>query len=201
MVSPQPSITCWDIIAEDIIEVARDFFIGTPIPRSFTTTSITLIPKDESPQSWSDFRPISLCNVTNKIISKLLYNKIAQALPNLISPSQSGFFPDDFIIFSRSIEEALTKLMHFLDHYEEQSGQQINHSKSYSIPPGKNANLLAHRIKTITGFTMKTLSITYLGAPLYKGNKKEVLYEPLLDKIRSKISGWEQSYLSQGGRL
>ncbi|KAL0298570.1 UNVERIFIED_CONTAM: hypothetical protein Sradi_6516800 [Sesamum radiatum] len=42
--------SCWDIIVEDIIEAARDFFAGTPMPRSFTATSITLIPKVESPQ-------------------------------------------------------------------------------------------------------------------------------------------------------
>ncbi|KAL0386427.1 UNVERIFIED_CONTAM: hypothetical protein Slati_4603900 [Sesamum latifolium] len=73
---------CWEFIARDIYDAVRDFFSGTPMPRSFTATTIVLIPKVDSPQTWNDFRPISLCNVTNKILSKLLYRRISQALRN-----------------------------------------------------------------------------------------------------------------------
>ncbi|KAL0319578.1 UNVERIFIED_CONTAM: hypothetical protein Sradi_5219300 [Sesamum radiatum] len=89
--------TCWDFIAIDIQDTVRDFFCGTPMPRSFKATTVVLIPKVESPQTWNDFRPISLCNVTNKILSKLLYKKLSQALSNLISFSQSGFVPGRLI--------------------------------------------------------------------------------------------------------
>ncbi|KAK4394256.1 hypothetical protein Sango_1896400 [Sesamum angolense] len=40
---------CWNTIAEDVIAAATDFFRGTPMPRSFTATSIILIPKNDSP--------------------------------------------------------------------------------------------------------------------------------------------------------
>ncbi|KAL0402302.1 UNVERIFIED_CONTAM: hypothetical protein Slati_4260100 [Sesamum latifolium] len=151
------------------------------MPRSYTATSITLIPKNDSPQSWSNLRPISLCNVTNKILSKFLYNKFAHALPDLISPSESGFVPvsllayvHDVIIFTRCAKGALLKLMQFLERFEEISGQKINNSKISSIP-SKKANLVVHRIKSLTGFALKSLSFTYLGAALFKGNKKNVL--------------------------
>ncbi|KAL0454965.1 UNVERIFIED_CONTAM: hypothetical protein Slati_0835700 [Sesamum latifolium] len=87
----------WDFIARDVDDAVRDFFSSTPMPRSFKATTIVLIPKVDSPQIWNEFRPISLCNVTNKILSKLLYRKISQALPNLISPAQSGFMPGRLI--------------------------------------------------------------------------------------------------------
>ncbi|KAL2226306.1 UNVERIFIED_CONTAM: hypothetical protein Sindi_1989300 [Sesamum indicum] len=67
------------------------------MPRSFTATTIVLIPKVDSPQTWNDFRPISLCNVTNKIMSKLIYNKLYHTLPDLITPSQSDFVPGRLI--------------------------------------------------------------------------------------------------------
>ncbi|KAL0404024.1 UNVERIFIED_CONTAM: hypothetical protein Sradi_2043200 [Sesamum radiatum] len=89
--------TCSDFISSDIEEVVKDFFSGSPMPRSVTATTITLIPKTDNPQTWSEFRPISLCNVTNKILSKLLYKKLAGTLPMLISPSQSGFVPSKLI--------------------------------------------------------------------------------------------------------
>ncbi|XP_060195177.1 uncharacterized protein LOC132624410 [Lycium barbarum] len=50
-----------------------------------------MIPKVENPQFFSDLRPISLCNVTSKIISKLINTKLASILPNIISKNQSGF--------------------------------------------------------------------------------------------------------------
>ncbi|KAL0311175.1 UNVERIFIED_CONTAM: hypothetical protein Sangu_2412200 [Sesamum angustifolium] len=41
----------------------------------------------------------------------------------------------------------------------------------------------------------------YLGSPLYKGNKKCILYDDLIAKMRLKLQGWGQSSLSHGGRL
>ncbi|KAL0287958.1 UNVERIFIED_CONTAM: hypothetical protein Sangu_2668400 [Sesamum angustifolium] len=99
-------------ILYDGFAAVTDFFSGTPMPRSFTATSIILIPKNDSPQSWSEFKPISLCNVTNKILSKLLYNKISQALPDLISPSQSGFVPGRLIANNILLAQEMT---HHLD--------------------------------------------------------------------------------------
>ncbi|KAL0320273.1 UNVERIFIED_CONTAM: hypothetical protein Sradi_5288800 [Sesamum radiatum] len=80
------------------------------------------------------------------------------------------------------------------------SEKKINYAKSAFIP-GKKASLISQRIKSITGFTMKALPITHLGAPLYKGNKKKSLYVEQIDKVRAKIARWEHCHLSYGGRL
>ncbi|XP_012857061.1 PREDICTED: uncharacterized protein LOC105976337 [Erythranthe guttata] len=82
---------CWDLIQCDVCEAVWDFFEGGSMPASFTATTLVLIPKVDFPTAWTDFRPISLCNVTNKIITKVLTNRLAPHLPHIISPSQSGF--------------------------------------------------------------------------------------------------------------
>ncbi|KAI3452547.1 hypothetical protein Pfo_009211 [Paulownia fortunei] len=356
---------CWDFIQEDVREAVEDFFSGTPMPRSFTATSLILIPKTDSPDTWNDFRPISLCNVTNKIITKLISLRLAKLFPNLIAPSQSGFvqgrlisdnillaqeqihsinsrqvqdnvvfkldmakaydrvqwgflykvlqkmgFPaswisyvkhciencwftvlingvpmgffkssrglrqgdpispllfvlatdflswgldalfrehedmyyrnqalrithlsyaDDIIIFSNYEKACLIRLMEFLtlyskemryhcngglnishlayandimiftnsgkkglrrimkliQHYCVASGQLINKEKSSVIISNNCSNLITQRLQYITEFSIKHLPVTYLGAPLYKGNKKR----------------WEKSTLSHRGRL
>ncbi|KAK4385831.1 hypothetical protein Sango_2707100 [Sesamum angolense] len=40
-------------------------------------------------------------------------------------------YADDISIFTRCEEQSLSKLVQFLDLYENQSGQKINHSKSF----------------------------------------------------------------------
>ncbi|KAL0407597.1 UNVERIFIED_CONTAM: putative ribonuclease H protein [Sesamum radiatum] len=100
--------SCWDIIAEDLLEAVLDFFAGTAPPKTFTTTTVVLIPKSESPMTWKDFRPISLCNVTGKILSKLLNTQIATILPKIISPSQSGFVQGRMIADNILLAQELT---------------------------------------------------------------------------------------------
>jgi len=50
-----------------------------------------LIPKSQNASSVSDFRPISLCNVLNKIIANFLTNRLKQVLGEIISKQQSAF--------------------------------------------------------------------------------------------------------------
>lgn len=54
-------------------------------------TLITLIPKGDRVQSLKDLRLISLCNVTYKIVSKVLCNRLKKVLENYIAPFQSAY--------------------------------------------------------------------------------------------------------------
>ncbi|XP_071939807.1 uncharacterized protein [Coffea arabica] len=81
----------WDIIGEDVYRAVQSFFCGEELPRRVTATSLVLLAKVARPKDFSEFRPISLCNFVNKNISKLLANRLASVLPNIISENQSGF--------------------------------------------------------------------------------------------------------------
>ena len=54
---------------------------------------ITLIPKVTGASRWQELRPISLCNVSSKLISKILVTRINQLLPRLVSDWKTGFVP------------------------------------------------------------------------------------------------------------
>ncbi|XP_019232503.1 PREDICTED: uncharacterized protein LOC109213197 [Nicotiana attenuata] len=83
--------SCWEIIGDDIVEMVKAFFSGHELPRFITHTNLVLLPKKKEVVSFSDMRPISLSNFVNKIFSRVVHERIAGLLPNLISEEQAGF--------------------------------------------------------------------------------------------------------------
>ena len=72
-------------------------FFSSNMLASLNHAYISLIPKIKSPKKANDFRPISLCNVSYKIVSKTIANRLKTLLPKLVSESQSAFMSDRLI--------------------------------------------------------------------------------------------------------
>ncbi|EEC84864.1 hypothetical protein OsI_31997 [Oryza sativa Indica Group] len=67
------------------------------MPDGINATAIVLISKVNRPMELKEFRPISLCNVIYKIVSKCLVNRLRPILDDLISQNQSAFVPGRMI--------------------------------------------------------------------------------------------------------
>jgi hypothetical protein len=52
---------------------------------------ITLIPKENEAKNPDRYRPIAMCNVVYKIISKVIANRLKPLLPTLVSQEKVGF--------------------------------------------------------------------------------------------------------------
>ncbi|XP_027155903.1 uncharacterized protein LOC113756420, partial [Coffea eugenioides] len=109
--------SCWECIKDDFMDAVQDFFAGASMPRGFSSTTITLLPKKEGACEWKDFRPISLSNVSSKIISKILSTRINTLLPKLILEFQTGFIPgrgiqDNVLLAQELILDLDKKLRH-----------------------------------------------------------------------------------------
>lgn len=52
---------------------------------------ITLVPKQEGPETIAQFRPVALCNVITNLITKIVENRLKPLMKNLVSLSQSSF--------------------------------------------------------------------------------------------------------------
>lgn len=83
--------SAWEVIGQDLHKKVLSVFSGATLPKYFTHTCIVMIPKVQHPQKFSDLRPISLCNVSSKVISKVINNRLATILLRIISKNQSGF--------------------------------------------------------------------------------------------------------------
>ncbi|KAL0413522.1 UNVERIFIED_CONTAM: putative mitochondrial protein [Sesamum radiatum] len=83
-------------IEVDVTRCVLDFLNTRVLPVGFNHTNIVLIPKCK-PQSLTQYRPISLCNVIYKIASKAIANRLKPWLDRIISPAQSAFVPGRLI--------------------------------------------------------------------------------------------------------
>lgn len=83
--------SCWDIICRDLLDAIIYYFRGSVMPRAFQSTLLMLLPKKTPSVSWSKFKPISLCNMSNKVITKLLVLRLTPLLSRIISPTHSDF--------------------------------------------------------------------------------------------------------------
>jgi hypothetical protein len=82
---------------EDIIRAVKEFFRSGIMPEGVNDTTIVLVPKIAYPEKLADVRPISLCNVLYKVVSKCLVNRLRPLLGKLITPNQSAFVPGRMI--------------------------------------------------------------------------------------------------------
>lgn len=81
----------WDIIRDDLTKMVQAFFCGHKLPRFVTYTNLVLLPKKEFSKTCSNLRLISLSCFVNKIISRILHERMVEVLSKIISPDQSGF--------------------------------------------------------------------------------------------------------------
>jgi len=87
----------WQLLGERVKKEVLEVLNGGDIPQGWNDTIIVLIPKVKQPEKLKDLRPISLCNVLYKLVSKVLANRLKKILPDIISPSQSAFVPGRMI--------------------------------------------------------------------------------------------------------
>lgn len=78
----------------DIVRMVHDFFSGNSLPKSITHTNLFLI---------------SLSNFINKILSKIIHDRIKGLLPKIIFPNQFGFVKGRIIIETILLTQELIK--------------------------------------------------------------------------------------------
>ena len=83
----------WDVVGSSGCELVSNIFKGNPLPPELNKTLIVLIPKTNNPTNLRMFRPISLCPVMYKTVTKILANRLKGILPELIGLTQISLVP------------------------------------------------------------------------------------------------------------
>ena len=77
----------WDVVGANVIDCVLEILNTGVMPCGVNETYICLIPKTKAPRKISEYRPISLCNVIYKIVSKILANRLKRILTEVIDES------------------------------------------------------------------------------------------------------------------
>lgn len=75
----------WSTVHNDVCQAILDFLNNGNFDAAINVTHIALVPKIKNLTRIIEFRPISLCNVSYKLIAKVLANKLKKVLPEIIS--------------------------------------------------------------------------------------------------------------------
>lgn len=76
---------------QDVVSFCQNFMHTGELHEEVNEAMVCLIPKFKEPKSMGDLRPILLCNVLLRILSKVMANRLKKCLGSIISDKQSAF--------------------------------------------------------------------------------------------------------------
>ncbi|XP_057734474.1 uncharacterized protein LOC130949884 [Arachis stenosperma] len=92
----------WTVVGNSLKEFVMNSWQVPKAIADVNNTLIALVPKINQPDFVNQLRPIALCNVSYKTITKIIGSRIKPILDNRISPAQSSF------ISGRRIQDNIT---------------------------------------------------------------------------------------------
>lgn len=99
-------------MGKDLVTAVQSFFLYSFMSQSTNATLLSLVPKTESAEKMTDFRPIACCNVVYKIISKIMAHRLKGLLPKAIEMNQCAFVQGRLLLENVLLPTELVKDYH-----------------------------------------------------------------------------------------
>lgn len=113
---------------------------------------------------------------------------------------QCSLYADDVIIFARPVVQDAIAIRGILDFFGNASGLRTNLQKC-SIAPIACSDQQVERIRGIFPAQVVGFPIQYLGMPLSVRSLRKNQFQPLIDKVASKIPNWKAQLMNKAGRM
>ncbi|XP_074374868.1 uncharacterized protein LOC141716183 [Apium graveolens] len=109
-------LATWETTGLSFCSAVKYFFETSLMSPEINSTFLSLIPKVITPTKMQDFRPISLCTVLYKCISKIIASRLKKVLPFIVDSAQSAFIP------GRSISDNILLAQELFRGYDRETG-------------------------------------------------------------------------------
>ncbi|XP_071695652.1 uncharacterized protein [Rutidosis leptorrhynchoides] len=109
-------------------------------------------------------------------------------------------YADDTIFVGAWNRENAHSLQNLLKCFELVSGLKVNFHKSFLYGIGVGENSIRNMAQGLN-CQVGALPFTYLGLPIGANMRKSHSWNPVIDKIKARLSSWKMRKLSFGGRL
>ena len=152
----------------------------------------------------SPFLFLLIIEVLSRILKKTEENNLIRGFHVGVANSAGVrishlLFADNTILFCDASREQLLFIRLALSCFQAFMGLKVNVGKSEILLIGMMNNLAA--LANILHCKVGSLPMKYLGMPLGTSFKIVSIWNPILEKMEKKLSGWKRFYLSKGGRL
>jgi len=84
--------------------------------------------------------------------------------------------------------------------FEKLSGLKVNFSKSHLVGVNVASSWLT-AAASVLNCKVGSIPFVYLGMPIGGNARRLSFWDPLINRIKARLSGWKSKYLSLGGRL
>nr|KYP65630.1 LINE-1 reverse transcriptase isogeny [Cajanus cajan] len=102
----------WPIVGEELWKLVASTFQNGASDPAILETLVVLTLKVDNPTCLKEFRPISICNVAYKVISKVLVSRLRPFLSKLIGPFQGSFLPGRGTIDNSILAQEVLNFIH-----------------------------------------------------------------------------------------
>nr|GEW35503.1 RNA-directed DNA polymerase, eukaryota, reverse transcriptase zinc-binding domain protein [Tanacetum cinerariifolium] len=215
----------WRFIGSDFCSAVECFFENGSFPKGSNSSFIALIPKVTDVKFVTDFRPISLTGCVYKVVTKILANRLATVISDLVSDIQSAFVANRQILDGPFI---LNELLAWCKRKKKQDmifkvdfakaatsdglfkGIQIQGSMAIShlfyaddvVFIGEWSDSNQDNIAaSLIGCVVMQNPFRYLGVMVGDSMSRKLAWADTVQKLRSRLSKWKVKTLSIGGRL
>ncbi|CAI5947286.1 unnamed protein product [Closterium sp. NIES-65] len=83
----------WDKLGKHVMELVREFSQSSSLPTSVKDAVTILLHKKGAKEQLDNYRPITLLNISYKLLARVLASRIKKVLHRVISREQFGFIP------------------------------------------------------------------------------------------------------------
>ncbi|KAL9690640.1 hypothetical protein QQ045_011046 [Rhodiola kirilowii] len=108
-------------------------------------------------------------------------------------------FADDALLFMK-VNSSTLKAVRDVLQYEYIFGQYVNFTKSEMVVSHNASTEFFQDVNHVLGVKIVPIFNKYLGLPVQMCSKKTETFLPILEKLQSKVQGWQSTKLSAAGK-